>query len=263
MMVGRGLNGDCDVIATGKNERAGLRHAVASNIGTLDAEFSRQAAHAGPHLLLIANGFWHLSSPGRASAIAVEELRRLDARTDAAGLTAALEQGLEGLRVTYRRLLAGDHCWEGTGARLTAMLWRDTHAAIAHIGDTRAYLLRGGTLTQLTRDHTLGQLLLEAGEISAGELGADSRHYSVVRWLDGESGETADITAHEAATGDRYVLCAGQTDRVMSPATLRDILADTVDDPREAADEIAGMAFPLQRYGEFTCIVADVVAREG
>jgi serine/threonine protein phosphatase PrpC len=192
--------------------------------------------------------------------IAVEELRQLDVLTDISRLTASLERGIDGLQETLRELFASDPRWDGTGTLLTAMLWRDTHTAIAHIGNTRAYMLRGGELTQLTRDHTYGQLLVEADRIRPDEMGSDPQCSSfVVRWLDGKSGEPADITAHEAAIGDRYVLSTDGLDRAMSSRTLRDVLRDTARDPQEAADTSAGMAFPAAQYGSLTCIVADVV----
>src|SRR5215472_7279448 len=96
-------------------ERAVLRYAVASTRGTVEVQFhAKHAAYTGPGLLVVAEGFLSMSSPGSASEIAVGELRRLDVRTDAAGLTASLERGIEGLRETFRGLLAGDRGWQGT-----------------------------------------------------------------------------------------------------------------------------------------------------
>jgi protein phosphatase len=242
------------------DDRAALRYAVASNEGTIGSEFNRDAVYAGPCLLAIAGGIQNMSSPGSASAIAVEGLRRLDVLTDASSLAASLERGIESLRATFRELLAADPRWDRTATRLTAMLWRDTHTAIAHIGNTRAYMLRGGELTQLTRDHTYGQLLVEAGSIRPDEIGSDPGYSAVlVRWLDGKPGLPADITAHKAAIGDRYVLCTDGIDRAMSSGTLRDVLRDTARDPWDIADTIAGIAFPADQYGSLTCIVADVV----
>ena len=243
------------------DDRAALRYAVASNVGTIGPEFSREAAYAGPHLLVVSSGIQHMSSPCSPSTLTVEELHRLDVLTDASDLAASLERGVEGLRETFRNLLVADPPSAGTGTLFTAMLWRGTHAVIAHIGSTRAYLLRSGELTQLTRDHTLGQLLVEAGSIRPDEMGSDPRHDAVARWLDGEPGEPADIIAHEAAIGDRYLLCTGGIDRMMSPRILRDILRDTARDPRDVADDVAAMAFPAERYRSFICIVADVVER--
>lgn len=243
------------------DDRAALRYAVATNEITIDSPFTTNAAYAGPHLLVIAHGIQNLSSPCRPGIIAVEELRRLDVLTDASGLAASLERGIEGLRETFQGLLAGAPDWDVTAVLLTAMLWRGTRAAIAHIGSTRAYMLRGGELTQLTRDHTIGRHLVEAGSIRPDEMGSKSEYSAVVRFLDGKPGEPADITTHEAAIGDRYLLCTDRIDRVISPGTLRDILRGTASDPQEAADGVAGMAFPAEQYGSFTCTVADVVGQ--
>ena len=142
------------------------------------------------------------------------------------------------------------------------LLWRGTHAAIAHIGDTRAYLLRDGELTQLTRDHTLGQLLIDEGLIQPEELGSDFRHSLIVGCLDGETDVPADITGHEAAARDRYLLCTS-IDRFRPPRPAREILQEILTDerdPQDAADRIAATAFPALQYGG-TCIVADVVER--
>jgi len=240
------------------DDRAMLRYATASNVGTLNDEFNRQAAYAGPHLLLIVEGTQHLSSPCSPSALAVEEFRRLDFPADPSTLAPSLERATDDLRGIFQGFLADKPLSRGTGALLTAMRWQGTHAAIAHIGSTRAYLLRGGELTQLTRDHTIGQFLVEAGRITPDELGSDERYVLTLRRLDGEQGEPADITIHEAAIGDRYVLCTDGISRVMSSGTLRDILREEASELQDIADEIAGMAFPVAEYGRFTCIVADV-----
>jgi PPM family protein phosphatase len=203
------------------DDRAALRYAVASNETT--RWFNRHTAYAGPHLLVIAEGTQTMSSPGRPSVIAVEELRRLDVLTDASALAVSLERGIEGLRETFRGLVAGDPHWDM---------------------------------------HTLGQELVEAGRIRPDEMGSNPHYTSAItRWLDGKPGEPADITPHEAAIGDRYVLCTGGIERVMPPGTFRDILGDTARDPQDVADELAGTPLPAREYLRFTYIVADVVAQ--
>jgi protein phosphatase len=123
-------------------------------------------------------------------------------------------------------------------------------------------MLRGGELTQLTRDHTLGQLLLEEGRITPDQVGSDPLHASVLtRWLDGQSSEPADITAHEAAIGDRYVLCTG-IDRIMPERAFRDIARNAAGSVQDLADELAGMGSPAAAQDhQFTCIVADAVGQ--
>ena len=188
-------------------EPAALRYAVASSEAAIDSSRTQHPAYVGPHLLVIADGTRHMSSPGSASAIAVERLRRLDTPTAASDMTASLEGGIGGIRETFAELLAANRGWDMTLAMVTARLWRGTHAAIARIGSTGAYLLRGGDLRRLPRSHTLGSVLLEGVAIQPDELGSDRWHTDIlVRWLDWKPGEPADIMLHEAEPRDRYRL---------------------------------------------------------
>jgi protein phosphatase len=245
------------------DERVALRYAVASEPGMYGPQFIKDAAYAGPHLLVVAHGIQHLSSPGDPGKIAIDEFRRLDVPVDPADLAVSAESGLAGLRETFGRLLEGDPGWNGTGALLTAMLWQDMHAVIAHVGHTRAYLLRGGELTQLTHDHTIRQTLLDEG-ISPGELASDSRYPAITRWLglmDGESSEPADVIVHEAALGDRYLLSTIGVHEVVPVEVLRDCLRGAKGDPQAAVDRIVGAAAPAEGHHDVTCIVADIVSQ--
>lgn len=256
-----------DSIVVVDNEPGGLRYAAASYGGAVDDRaHSDDAAYAGAHLLVIADGFASigavLSAHGIASKIAIEELRRADVLTRSSNMTASLEKGIAHLRRTYRKLHARDPLWH-SGTSLTAMLWRDTHAAIAHIGSTRAYMLRSGELTQLTCDHTLGQILLDEGKISPDELGVDRNHSLLMRYLDIKLDKPADIIVHEGTLGDRYLLSTDGLHDVIPLDTLRNILRDTTRDPQDAVDDIVKAALPIGHYDDFSCIVADLVNQSG
>jgi PPM family protein phosphatase len=242
------------------DERAALRYAVASEPGIHGPEFNRDAGYAGPHLLVVVHGIQNLSSPGSPGKIVIGKLRHLDVPLAPASLTMSAESGLAGLRET----LGGDPRWNGTGALLTAMLWQGLHAVIVHVGDTRAYMLRGGELTQLTHDHTIRQVILDEGLASPEELESDSRYSAVTRMLgqlDGEPSEPADVIVHEAALGDRYLLSTDGVHEVVSFEVLRDCLRSTAGDPQAAVDRIAREAAPGRDYKDFICIVADIVSQ--
>lgn len=243
------------------DERVALRYAVAFEPGIYGPEFSRDAAYAGPHLLVVADGIQNLSSPDSPSKIAIEKLRYLDVPADPSDLTVSMENGLAGLRETFGQLLEDDPRWSRTGTVLTAMLRQDIHAVIAQVGDTRAYMMRHDELTQLTHDHTIGQILLDEGHISPSELKLDSKYSAVTRWLGGESSEPADIIVHEAALGDRYLLSTDGVHELVSFEILRDCLRGTEGDPRAAVDRIVREAAPAEHYDNFTCIVADIVSQ--
>jgi protein phosphatase len=235
---------------------------VASEPGQGGPQFNKDAAYAGPRLLMVASGLEDLASPASPGNLAVEEFRRLGAGSRSGDLAADLEQGMAGLKETFSDLLEPDAHRDGMAVMLTAMLWRDTHAMIAHVGSTRAYMLREGELTQLTRDHTVGQALVDEGAISAGELGSDRKHSYVVRWLAGEPTEPPELFAHKAEAGDRYLLATDGIQEILSFESLRDVLRDTSVDLQDVADEIAAQAFPAEEFHSgVTVVVADVVDR--
>jgi PPM family protein phosphatase len=212
---------------------------VASEPGQGGPQFNRHAAYAGSHLLMVASGIEHMASPASPGNLAVDELRRLDTGSGPADLATNLERGLTSLKETF----TGDARWTGTAVMFTAMLWHDRHALIAHVGGTRAYLLRGGALTQLTHDHALGQAL-------------------VTRWLDGEHRAPPEMIAREARRGDRYLLATSEIEEILSFSSLRDVLRDTTRDLQDVADEIAAQAFPAEEFHSgVTVVVADVVDR--
>lgn len=242
------------------DERVALRYAVASEPGQGGPQFNKDAAYAGPHLLMVASGLENLSSPASPGNLAVEEFRRLGTGPGTGDLAADLELGMAGLKETFSDLIEPDARQDGMAVMLTAMLWRDTHAVIAHVGSTRAYLLREGELTQLTRDHTVGQALIDEGAISAAELGSDRKYSYAVRWLAGEPSEPPEVFTHEAAAGDRYLLATDGIQEILSFESLRDVLRETSGDLQDIADEIAAQAFPAEEFHSgVTVVVADVV----
>lgn len=244
------------------SERLALRYAIACEPGRDGPQFDRDAAYAGPHLLVVAAGLENMSSPASPSNLVVEELRQLDASAEAevGDLAARLGQRIAELSEGFRKLLSSDPRWSGTGTMVTAMLWQDTRMAIAHIGNSRAYMLRDGVFTQLTQDHTVGQLLIDGGHISASELGSDEKHSLITQWIDGDRTESPDLISRESVLGDRYLLATREVRSILSAEDLQNLLKDQSRRPQEIADNII-KEVPADRYTGLTVVVADVVGR--
>lgn len=240
------------------NEWLGLRSAVAAEAGQGGSEFIKDSAYAGPHFLMVAHGMENVSPTRNPSKVAVEKLRELDALAGSADLALSLEDAIACLQATFRDLLADDPLWEGTGVMLTAMLLRGAQVAIGHIGNGRAYVLRGGELTQMTRDHTLGQALIEDGLIGPADLGSDPTHYFTTRCIDGVGDDSAEVAVREAKSGDRYLLITDRVWRSVSPEILREVLCDSSKSPQDVANVLIGEAFPVERGDGFACVIADV-----
>jgi protein phosphatase len=129
---------------------------------------------------------------------------------------------------------------------------------VAHIGDSRAYRLRDGDLCQITRDHTLVQLLLDEGRITGEEAATHPQRSLLLRTLGGHSEPEPDTSLREAKLGDRYLLCSDGLSSVVSTDTLMRTLS-TVPDLEQATRELIDLANRFGGPDNITCIVADVV----
>ena len=91
----------------------------------------------------------------------------------------------------------------GSGTTLTALLWSGSQLGLVHIGDTRAYLLRGGELFQITHDHTVVQSLIDEGRLTPEEAASHPDRSLLLRALDGRRGDgsTCRCTRPRPATG--------------------------------------------------------------
>jgi hypothetical protein len=127
-----------------------------------------------------------------------------------------------------------------------------------HIGDSRAYLLRDGRLTQITHDHTLVQTLVDDGRISEEEASSHPQRSLITRALQGHDGIEPDLSVREVRVGDRYLLCTdGLTGPVGRIETLQEALE--IADPQEACDRLVQLALRGGGPDNVTVIVADVV----
>ena len=143
------------------------------------------------------------------------------------------------------------------GTTLTAILFAGNRLGLVHIGDSRAYLLRDGELSQITKDDTFVQTLVDEGRITAEEAHSHPQRSLLLRALTGQDVEPT-LTMREARAGDRYLLCSDGLSGVVSDETLAETLA-TYRDPRECADRLIELALRGGGPDNITCIVADVV----
>lgn len=235
----------------------GLRCAARSDIG-LVRERNEDAAFAGERLFAVADGFGAAGGGDLASVAAVDALRPLDAEIPPGDLLGAFLTAAHLANETLRGIVESDPSLEGLGTTLTAMLWSGSRLALAHIGDSRAYLRRDGELFQLTRDHTYVQSLLDEGHISAAEAASHPRRSLLLRALDG--GEIdPDLQLRATRAGDRYLLCSDGLSAVVVPQTIREVL-DVAADPGQAVEDLVDLANRGGGPDNVACVVADVMA---
>jgi protein phosphatase len=198
-----------------------------------------------------------------ASSLAIGELAPLDGESHGAD---ALGHLSEAVYAAHRELLgrvAEEPNLSGMGTTVTALLRSGGRFALAHIGDSRAYLLRDGELVQITRDHTFVQRLVDDGRLTPEEAETHPQRSVLMRVLsDVVDDVEPDLSMREAKIGDRYLLCSDGLSGVVSFETLRDTLAADRD-PTKTCEMLVQLALRSGAPDNVTCIVADVIEAGG
>ncbi len=238
-----------------------LRFAARSHTGLL-REGNEDSVYAGPRVLAVADGMGGHAAGEVASAVAIAALAPLDEDAPGNDLLDVLRERAVAANEHLRDMVSGDQALDGMGTTLTAFLFAGSRLGMLHIGDSRAYLLRDGTLSQITHDHTLVQRLVDEGRISEEEASTHPQRSLITRALDGRDGIEPDLSVREVRVGDRYLLCTdGLTGPVGRLETLREALE--IPEPQEACDRLVQLALRGGGPDNVTVIVADVVDAGG
>lgn len=96
----------------------------------------------------------------------------------------------------------------GMGCTATAVIIDKNHMAVAHVGDSRAYVLRQGTLVRVTHDHSYVEELVDSGQITADEARTHPSRSIITRALGSDPDMYADHFSLEVGDGDRIILCS-------------------------------------------------------
>ena len=233
------------------------------SVGTSDRGLIRSgnqdALHAGDWLVAVADGMGGMAAGDLASALTIDAVSPLDLETPEDALVAALEGGIALATSRIRQAVAEDPERQGMGTTLTALLFARTGSclALAHVGDSRAYLFREGVLKQVTRDDTFVQLLVEQGVITADQASSHPRRAVVTQALQGEEVSPSYATMVPRA-GDRWLLCSDGLSNVVRPDTLTEVLTGYPD--RDAcAGKLIDLALHAGAPDNVTVVLADVV----
>jgi len=238
-----------------------LRFAARSHTGLL-REGNEDSVYAGPRVLAVADGMGGHAAGEVASAVAIAALAPLDEDAPSSDLLDELRTRAVAANAHLREMVTGDRALDGMGTTLTAFLFAGSRLGLLHIGDSRAYLLRDGRLSQITHDHTLVQTLVDEGRISEEEASTHPQRSLITRALDGRAGIEPDLSVREVRAGDRYLLCTdGLTGPVGRLETLQEALE--IPDPQESCDRLVQLALRGGGPDNVTVIVADVVDANG
>jgi PPM family protein phosphatase len=220
--------------------------AAASETGCV-RQNNEDAAYSGRWLFAVADGLGGHAAGEVASAAVIESLRSHDAEVPPSELLEVLGRAVAEANREVARRAAEDPARRGMGTTLTAMLFSGDRAALAHIGDSRAFRLRDGQLRQITEDHTIGKLVADADFLAP----------VLARHLDGRPDRSADLGLRDLRAGDRYLLCSDGLSPEASTGAIRNVLASAAA-PAEAVRQLVALAEEAGAPDNVTVIVIDI-----
>jgi serine/threonine protein phosphatase PrpC len=233
-----------------------LRTAARSDVGLVRTN-NEDSAYVGPRLLAVADGMGGHAAGEIASSTVVAALLPLDESDPGPDLDAVLRRGIVAANERLRIAVEGSEQFEGMGTTLTAVLWDQHRIGIAQIGDSRAYVLRDGTMRQLTLDQTFVQSLVNEGRLTQDEAEHHPQRSLLLQALDGRNEVEPVVLITQPVAGDRYLLCSdGLSDYVPNDTIA---LALAVGTPDLAADGLVKSALDNGAPDNVTVIVFDVV----
>ncbi|MCM2412968.1 Stp1/IreP family PP2C-type Ser/Thr phosphatase [Streptomyces sp. RKAG290] len=233
-----------------------LRFAAGSHKGMI-REGNEDSGYAGPRLLAIADGMGGQAAGEVASSEVISTLVQLDDDVPGSDILTSLGTAVQRANDQLRMMVEEDPQLEGMGTTLTALLWTGQRLGLVHVGDSRAYLLRDGVLTQITQDHTWVQRLVDEGRITEEEATTHPQRSLLMRALGSGDHVEPDLSIREVRAGDRYLICSDGLSGVVSHQTMEETLA-SYQGPQETIQDLIQLALRGGGPDNITCIVADV-----
>jgi protein phosphatase len=242
--------------------------ASASHVGHLRSRNEDAVAHdTGIGLLLLADGMGGHAAGDVAAQLAVSTvLEAARAAFDAAGQRWAPPHAVELLSASIRR--AHERIAEagasradcaGMGTTVAACLLHGATATIAHVGDSRVYLHRGGTLRPLTRDHSLQEELIAQGALGREEARGVPRNI-LTRALGSGHAPAADVIEQPLLADDLLLLCSDGLTDMLTDSTIESALNTTGGDAQRAVDQLLRLALDEGGRDNISLVIARIAA---
>lgn len=202
------------------------------------------AANAKNRIFVVADGMGGHAAGEIASQIAASTVEELVASRQYSSdqledtLRAAAQEANSRIYETQRKRTE----FAGMGSTLTILSFRDKMYYIAHVGDSRAYMLRQGSLEQLTRDHSLVWHLFESGVLRKEELSAHPQKNLITRSIGPHPQVEVDLERGEAHEGDIYLLCSDGLTDVLTDDNIREILSENQRSAQQLGEALVNAA---------------------
>ncbi|HKH39366.1 MAG TPA: Stp1/IreP family PP2C-type Ser/Thr phosphatase [Rubrobacter sp.] len=209
-------------------------------------------------LFVVADGIGGFEAGEVASSLAVDVLK--DLQPD--------EPFKAAIGEANRRIVAagrGDEKLSGMGTTVVAIRFGGKQgepvAEVAHVGDSRAYLMRGGDMNPITEDHSLVAELVRSGDLTRDQAAEHPQKNLITRALGADEEVDVDTAILSVEAGDRILLCSDGLSDMVSEAGISEILAESPDDPERAARGLLSAALDAGGNDNITVVVVDVKER--
>jgi PPM family protein phosphatase len=206
-------------------------------------------------LFVVADGIGGFEAGEVASSLAVDVLK--DLQPD--------EPFKAAIGEANRRIVAagrGDEKLSGMGTTVVAIRFGGKQgepvAEVAHVGDSRAYLVRGGDMNPITEDHSLVAELVRSGDLTRDEAAEHPQKNLITRALGADEEVDVDTAILPIEAGDRILLCSDGLSDMVSETVISEILAESPDDPERAARVLLSAALDAGGNDNITVVVVDI-----
>ncbi len=208
-----------------------------------------------PPLFCVSDGMGGHAAGEVASSIAVETIAKT---APAAADPALLGAAVESANAAVIEAAANGRGKPGMGCTATVAMIEGHTLAIAHVGDSRAYLLHGGMLIRITHDHSLVEELVDAGEITADEARVHPNRSVITRALGSDPAMYADHFTLNIEKGDRLILCSDGLSGMIPDRDIESIATES-SSAQLAADNLVDAALAAGGTDNVTVVVVDVM----
>ncbi len=207
-----------------------------------------------PPLFAVADGLGGHQAGEVASQIAIETVlgnapRHADAKALGRAVRAANTAVIEGAQAGLGR--------GGMGTTLTSAMVEGTRIAVAHVGDSRAYLLHLGELTRLTQDHSMVADMVRSGTLTEAQSRVHPNRSVITRALGSDPNMLVDTFEVDAASGDRLLLCTDGLTSMIEDDQIEAILR-TAPSPHAAVARLIAAANDAGGQDNITTVVVDI-----
>jgi len=203
----------------------------------------------GQRLFVVADGF---GDDDGAAGAAIDALEVLDAATPSQDPLEALDAA-----VTAAAAAVAGRPGETGGTTLTALLLLADRALVAHVGDSRAYVVRRRSLARLTRDHTAVQSLVDEGRLTDDEARVEPNRALLNRALGHGAPSAPDLLVRAVEPSDRFVLTTDGVHGVLEPERLAQLLLAS-GDPDAVAGAVEAAVLSAGAPDNYGIVVVDV-----